>query len=118
MEEEKTYKNTLKPFENNWRVDDTLVSETWSNGGTAGSCWSSTLANISPDTPKDFVEFDEMLANVCPNISFVQYKILYNTCHEVVTYREHDYYGGCESYSYHICDLQKLWGKMKEMQIV
>lgn len=116
--EEKTYENILKPFENNWGVDDTLVSETWSNGGTAGSCWSDTLSTIAPDTPKEFVEFDDMCSKVCPNITFIQYKILYNECHEIITYSEGDYYGNRETYSYHKCDLQKLWAKMREMKLI
>lgn len=118
MEEEKTYKNTLKPFANNWRENDTLVSETWSGGGTVGSCWDNRLSTIAPDAPKEFVEFDEMLSKICPNISYLQYKTLYNTCHEIITYNDRDYYGGCETILYHKCDLQKLWGKMKEMELV
>lgn len=116
--EEKTYKDTLKKFENNWLENDTLVSKTWSGGGTAGSCWNDDLSTISPDTPLEFVEFDDMLNEICPNITFLQYKTLRNKCTEIVQYESRDYYGGCETYLYHKCDLEKLWGIMKQMQLV
>ena len=93
-----------------------MVSETWSNGGTSCDCWGGTY-NITPDNPLEFVEFDDILSKICPNISFLQYKQLYNKCTEIVTYSDRDYYGGCETYSYHKCDLKKLWEVMREMEL-
>ena len=115
--EEKTYENILKPFENNWRSDNTLVSKDWSNGGTSCDCWGGTY-NITPNPPLEFVEFDDMLSKICPHISFLQYKQLYNKCTEIVTYSDRDYYGGCITYSYHKCDLMKLWDMLNEMNII
>ena len=115
--EEKTYENTLKPFANNWREDDTLVSETWSGGGTWCNCWGSS-GTISPDAPREFEEFDEILEKICPTINFIQYKKLYNKCTEIITYDDRDYYGGSETRLYHKCNLIKLWDVLKKMELV
>ena len=94
---------------------DELRSASWSLGGTYGTCYRDTLYNISPDSPKAFTEFDNLLEKICPNITFLQYKKLENECTQIVEYGESDYYGGREYRAYHKCNLHKLYDLLNEM---
>jgi adenylate kinase family enzyme len=95
-----------------------FCSGSWSLGGTYGNCYDDKLFPVSPDTPpNEFKEFDNFLEKICPNISFLQYKKLYNSCVKVETKEEHDYYGGCVTYAYFECDLKRLLSEMEEMGI-
>ena len=98
--------------------ENKLTSSSWSLGGTWGSCWSDVLGSITPETPRDFEEFDRLLESICPNLTFLQYKKLERECTEIVEYHESDYYGGCEYRAHHSCDLQKLYELLTEMGYV
>lgn len=113
-----SYNTILEPYKNDNHGKEFLVSNTWSGGGTAGSCWSDGLTTISADPIPEFTEFDDMLLNICPNISFLQYKKLYNSCVIVDEYQERDYYGGSETIYQYICDLKKLYNEMLDMNLI
>lgn len=76
--------------------ENCIYSKPWSLGGTWGDCWGN-LGTISPEPqPKNFKEFDDLLMKVCPNISYLQYKILYDNCVSIDEDSNYDYYGGHE----------------------
>lgn len=95
-----------------------LTSESWSLGGTYGNCWDDHLSTITPDETPEFTEFDELVENICPNITFMQYKKLYKNC--VTTEKESfsDYYGGCEYRENYVCNLEQFYYILEEMGIV
>ena len=101
-----------------YKNKDVMVSDSWSKGGTWGSCWSDDLSTITPDSTPEFKEFDDMLSEICPNITFLQYKKLYNECVKEVEYDDNDYYGGTEYRAYWSCDLKKLHKMLLEMKII
>ena len=95
-----------------------LVSESWSLGGTWGDCWGNK-GKISPDEqPSSFREFDKLLEEVCPNITFLQYKSIYDECVEVYKYDESDYYGGTQYYAQYRLDLRKCYDMLLEKDII
>lgn len=94
-----------------------MYSESWSAGGSWGDCWGNE-GTISPDTPLNFKELDELLEKICPNITYLQYKKIQRECVEIDEYTEHDYYGGCEYMQRWKCDLEKLYEMLKEMKLV
>lgn len=100
---------------NNIVNKEQLLSDSWSLGGTFGNCWNDKLGTLSPESPKPFKEFDELLERICPNLTFLQYKKLERECTEIAEYEERDYYGGIEYRSYHKCDLRKLYNLLDEM---
>lgn len=100
---------------NNIVNKEQLLSDSWSLGGTFGNCWNDKLGTLSPESPKPFKEFDELLERICPNLTFLQYKKLERECTEIAEYEESDYYGGTEYRSYHKCDLRKLYNLLNEM---
>lgn len=113
-----TYNSIIEPFENGWKEKGYLVSDSWSGGGTCGSCWSDELSIVESDPVPEFIEFDNMLAEICPSISFLQYKRLCRTCVTTESRQESDYYGGCETRMWHQCDLKKLYNELVEMRLI
>lgn len=95
-----------------------LCSDSWSRGGTYGTCWGNGLHIIKAEEPLSFKEFDELMEKVCPNVSFLQYKKLERECCSIEEKHIGDYYGGCETRAYHKCDLKKLFHMLTEMGYV
>lgn len=93
-----------------------ICGEEWSLGGTWGDCWGNE-GTCSADVEPDFVQFDNFLEELCPNISFMQYKKLYNRCVETETWYESDYYGGSTEHARKICNIEKLRNALKEFGI-
>lgn len=91
-----------------------IYSDEWNMGGSHGNCWDSTQYPVSGDEPVDFTQFDSLLEKICPNITFLQYKIIYKQCVETDNRYESDYYGGGVTYGYYKCDLEKLFGMLEE----
>ena len=111
-----TYDITIKQFSNN---DDKLESDYWSLGGNYGTCWDSQLHTIHPSSqPTSFQEFDNMLGEICPNMTFLQYKKAYNESVSISEWTENDYYGGAESFARYVCDLRKLYECLVEFGLI
>lgn len=94
-----------------------MYSESWSAGGSWGDCWGNE-GTISPDSPLDFREFDDLLMKICPDISFMNYKKLLNECTETEKYSEYDYYGGREYRQRWKCDMKRLYELLNEMNYI
>lgn len=93
-----------------------MYSEEWSGGGDYSSCWGS--GTISPEKPNNFDEFDNLIIQLCPTLSFINYKKLWNECVDVEETQEYDYYGGCEIKNRWRCDMEKLYGMLKSLNII
>lgn len=94
-----------------------LTSQTWSGGGTWCNCWGNS-GNIEADTDLEFIEFDNLLTKICPNITFLQYKQIYKSCVDKTSYYERDYYGGSELRYQYTCNLNTLYNKLIEMKLI
>jgi hypothetical protein len=99
------------------KKDNTLRSQTWCSGGSWGDCWGNS-GSCSTEDPVSFVELDNLLERICPNLTFLQYKKIERECVEVETDYNYDYYGGCQHDSYYKCDLKKLYEIMIEMGLI
>jgi hypothetical protein len=58
------------------------------------------------------------MERVCPNMTFLQYKKVYNATVTTETKGEDDYYGGHVEYACYVCDIPKLYEMLKEMGVV
>lgn len=96
---------------------DIMKSEEWTLGGTSGDCYETAVEFMKEQTP-DFVEFDELIEQVCPNISFIQYKNVYRKCVTQKTRTEHDYYGGSEEKAWWECNLKTLYKTLLEKGLI
>lgn len=94
-----------------------LKSERWCLGGTYGSCYGHSGVIEPSDQLISFREFDDFLLGICPDLSFLKYKKLYNETVSVETEWEGDYYGGNVSYARYVCDLSKLYYLLKELNL-
>lgn len=94
-----------------------IQSESWSTGGTCSN-WMGHTSVIAPDPVPEFWMFDNLMLEICPNITFLQYKKLYKECVIIENYSENDYYGGYESFSYYRCDKEHLKELIEEMKFI
>ena len=94
-----------------------LYSESWSLGGEWGDCWGAH-GNVSGEDPKEFIELDDFLESVAPNISFLQYKKIKNHCVEVKNWHVSDYYSSGTDEACWRCDMRKLYDMLKEMNYI
>lgn len=117
--------NALKSFKEKYDIpeySEVIRSQTWSNPGSHGNCWDDEISYYGGETPlASFEEFDVLIEKINPNISFIQYKKLYNKCvsiNDKVTFYQ-DYYGGSgESTSAYECDIKKLFSMLVEMGLI
>lgn len=119
IEHEVIRKPEWKVFADKYNIElnDTLKmkSASWCLGGSYQNCWGTGGSVSSEDQPTSYEDFDLLLEKICPNITFLQYKKLYNSCIEIETYNEHDYYGGSTEHAYFECDIEKLYNGLKQI---
>lgn len=113
--ERKTKKEVFISQVSNRDKNDRLCSVKWCTGGAYGNCWDNTMYPVSAEDPVDFVEFNELLESICPDISFLKYLKLKKECVSIDSEYKSDYYGGGCGYSWYICDLNKLYDILEEM---
>lgn len=98
------------------KVKKYLNSETWYLGGTSRN-YDGEHYHTSGESPlSNFDVFDELLTEVCPTISFLQYKKLYSSTVTIETRSEHDIYSDSE-YSYYSCNIEELVNQLFSMGI-
>jgi hypothetical protein len=93
--------------------NDCLRSSEWCLGGSCGSCedrW-----EVDADPPVNFTELDNLLEEVAPNLTFLQYKKINNNCVCAKDYQDNDYYGGEKKYAYYICYIELLYEMLNGM---
>lgn len=98
--------------------DMKIRSDKWCTGGSYGNCWDNQLRPVSPEKALSFQELDKMLLHLAPNLSFLQYKVINDSCVSQEESYDSDYYGGGTSYLNWVCDLQKLHEKLVEFGYV
>jgi len=78
-----------------WAIKDGIISVDWTIGGlTGGSCWGSSADTARTADPEpEFEDLDKILAEICPNISFLQYKRLCQAVIKTKDQTENGYYG-------------------------
>lgn len=91
-----------------------LYSEEWSLGGHYENM-KQDYFNIDADTPPNsFYELDDLLENVCPNLTFLQYKNILRNFVEIEKRTEDDYYNSSQTFACYKCDLNKMFDYLKE----
>jgi len=78
-----------------WAIKDGIISVDWTIGGlTGGSCWGGSADTARTADPEpEFEDLDKILAEICPNISFLQYKRLCQAIIKTKDWTEAGYYG-------------------------
>lgn len=77
----------------------------WRIGGqTGGSCWTTNenpaiYRGINADPEPDLTDLDIILQKICPNISYINYKVLVKSTIKIKEYSIYEYYGNYTNYS-------------------
>jgi hypothetical protein len=95
-----------------------LSSGSWSGGGSYGNCYDGSKSTHNAEKPLEFVEFDNLLIEICPNVSFLQYRSIKEQSCRIIEDGGDDYYGGSWTNFQHRCDLQKLYDAIVGLQLV
>lgn len=98
-------------------IGDKFYSDTWCLGGESWG-WDGSKRSISPEQqPTEFKEFDTVLMEICPNITFLQYKKLYALSVSIEDLVDSDYYSRTHSARF-VCDMKKLGEGLIELGLV
>lgn len=95
-----------------------MKSDTWSGGGERGHCWDSTKFPIAAESPASFYQLDEFLEKICPNITHLQYKKLWDRCVTEQEDNDYDYYGGSEIRRWYEFNLEEGYQTLSEMGLI
>lgn len=100
---------------------DICIYKEWVIGGsTGGSCWDTGDAVRRPvdgEKEPEFSDLDNILLEVCPNISFLQYKQLM-TIAEETRGGDSDYYGNHTNTAIVYITIKKLYEKLKGIGLI
>jgi hypothetical protein len=89
--------------------------ESWSLGGSHGSCWNDSMATSSPDEQPEPDRFDEIVEKLFgEDISMKKYKEIKSECLSIETEYETEYYGGYSETAYYVLDMDRLYEIYKE----
>lgn len=94
-----------------------IYSESWSLGGECGNCWGDTW-DVEAQEQKEFVKLDDFLLKIATNISFLQYKKIFNSCVDKIEWYEPDYYSAGTYEACWRCDMEKLYKILIEMNLI
>ena len=103
-------------------LDNHYLYNEWCSGGiSGGSCWDgqdgreANYCATEGEKEPDFSEIDAILLELCPNLSFLQYKKITSKIIEQGSRTENEYYGNSSTYSYKFIQLRKLFNTLNEM---
>lgn len=93
---------------------DVMVSNTWDVGGTVCDYTGGEYKVTPEEQPTSFEELDDLLLEIAPKVSFLEYKKIMNTCVTIEEDDDYDYYGGCVHSKLYCCKLDLLFSLLKE----
>lgn len=108
-------------------ADFFFYNEEYTGGITGGSCWDSsdsvhshyTNESGAIDAIKGFDEiFDNILTETCPNITFIQYKNIYNDVIKTATRTEYEYYGNTSDYLCVYCEVHQMYEALVQKELI
>lgn len=83
----------------------------WTTGGVSGgSCWDSSNPQpyTSSETEPHFEELDDLLQELRPNLTFLEFRRLESKCIHSYTYSVTEYYGNSTNYAIKFVVLDEL----------
>ena len=99
-----------------------IYGEVTLGGASGGSCWGGTASSYSTGreaNEAEVLEFDRLLEEIAPNITFLKYKNLMNSIHWSTTeYYDNEYYGNYTKYGYKYIDCDQLYKDLSDAGII
>lgn len=88
----------------------------WETGGVGGgSCWedSNPQPYTSNEQPEELTDLDNLLEEIAPNITFLQYRNLAKLIKNS-SYTQNEYYGNCTNYAIKKIYIKELYDYLVE----
>ncbi len=101
-------------------IKEPVIYTRYETGGySGGSCWDdSDPQPYTSEIPKDkFKVLDLVLKELCPNISYLQYKEIESLI-DYNNYSENEYYGNCSNYQIEFIQTSKLYNLLESWKKV
>ena len=95
-----------------------MTSSSWCLGGSWGDCWGGHGTVSAEAQPVGFEQFDSLLQEICPQITFLQYKNIYNKCVSTETSSQGDYYGGSTEHANFVCNVSILYNELVGLGLI
>lgn len=117
------YKMGLSPSKEEEETYAIIASESV-GGMSGGSCWGDEAEPYSnPESydscRRDFdKQFDAVMLEICPTISFLQYKKIYNDCVKSGNNTRYEYYGNSSENVVIYCIMQELFDELQSMNLI
>jgi hypothetical protein len=96
------------------------LSVTWDVGGAhGGDCWGASPRSymVSPDKEPELEKMDEILLEIAPAMSFLQYKKLAKYLHEE-DHTSHEYYGNYTDHRTKFIEARDLFDALVDMGLI
>ena len=81
-------------------------------GASGGNCWGDEVEYYSSKEPEPEIDLDLLFKQVCPNITFLQYREVMKDIVERDTITNYEYYGNYTDYGVKRVKYQKLYDSL------
>lgn len=99
-----------------------IYGEVKLGGASGGNCWGDTASHYSTGkeaSDAEVPDFDSLLEEIAPEITFLKYKNLMNSIHWQTTDEcSNDYYGNYTNYGYKYIDRDQLYNDLQNAGII
>jgi hypothetical protein len=102
-------------------LEELYLYNEWCSGGiSGGNCWGDdNHYAVEGESEPEFTDLDNILNEICPNITYLQYKkLISKVIKEEDSYTQIEYYGNSTIYSYKTILLKDLYDALKELNIL
>lgn len=104
-------------------LDEIYLCNEWCSGGiSGGSCWDDGKEDnhyaTRGESEPEFTSLDNILNEICPNITYLQYKKLIAEVIKEDGYTECEYYGNSTNHSYKTILIKDLYEALKELSLL
>lgn len=105
---------------NNLYTDENGIAsgESWCLGGSWADCWGGGGSVSGSPQPEGCYVIDDLLEEIAPTISFLQYKKIMNECVSIDEFSEGDYYGGSTRHAKQLVNIPALYNYLVEKELI
>lgn len=103
-----------------WHGDADHYSVEWRTGGmSGGNCWGDQPSySVDADEVPEMTMLDEFLEEICPEITFLEYKRVMRELIESDSRTEYEYYGNHTNYGIRRVNFRKLYDRLVEVGVL
>ena len=108
-----------RPVES-WMGTPECYEVEWRTGGmSGGNCWGDEPSySLDADDVPEMTGIDELFAEICPNITFLEYKRVMKDLVESDSRTEYEYYGNHTNYGIRRVNYRQLYDRLVEVGVL